>query len=494
LTLLEVAVALGILSIVLLPLANVFYGGESASAHNREYGDAIAIANGQLAQASGVTYANLGFYENQNPVWGTPPLTIPGFGGQPAVDLGASPPSGVLPEVQPTSQPQQVGTVVYKATNYVVWVNGSGSNACAYKKIYSVVSWIEGGQSVSVTQSVLVYPGGLGRYSGSQCLNYIVTTTGASKTITVASGGFPGVQVGMAVSGPNIAAGTTVAALSGVPLGTGNTLTLSQGATGSGNNSETVFFGSAPPGTNTTPDNVDNLAASVPTGTPGQSSVNLAWSAPVDIPGSFVAVWAPDPGGQGALATPDTTGTTGAWAPTGSTTGQAVLGTATTVTATGLSPNTAYWFEIVAFSTAGDQWAISQTWVTATTANNPVLACTLGALSVSQAGQASGTATVATSNGHLIQPITMTVTYAGQCTSVADPLTVKVASSGTDPGSPYPLTWGATEYTYNPGSGLCPSAAFITGTHTYTVYNNGTATSLIAQVLFSQDSQNAPAC
>jgi hypothetical protein len=482
LTLLEVAIALGILSIVLLPLANVFYGGERASANNREFGDAIAIANGQLAQASGVTYENLGFYENQNAAWGTPPLTIPGFNGHPAVDLGASPPSGVSPQVQPTSQPQQVGTVVYTATNYVVWVNGSGSNTCAYKQIYSVVSWKEGGRAVSVTQSVLAYPGGLGRYSGSQCLNFIVTTTGHSTTATVASGGFPGVQVGMAVSGPNIVAGTTVLSVSG------NSLTLSQGASGGG--TQTLFFGSAPLGTNATPDNVVNLAATAA----GQSSVNLTWSAPVDIPGSFVAVWAPDPGGQGNLATPDTTGTSSAWAPTGSTTGQAVLGTATSSTVTGLSPNTAYWFEIVAFSANGNQWAISQTWVTATTANNPAMGCTLGALTISQAGQLAGTATVATSNGHLIQPITMTVTYAGTCTTASDALTVKVASPGTDPGAPYTLTWGTIQYTYNSPTGLCPSAAFITGTHTYTVYDNGTATSLIAQVSFSQDSTNGPAC
>src|SRR6202035_1612927 len=86
LTLIEIAVVLGLLAIVLLPLASVFYGGEKASANNREYGDAIAIANGQLAQAGGVTYANLGFYESQfqnppsppAPAVCSPPLTIPG--------------------------------------------------------------------------------------------------------------------------------------------------------------------------------------------------------------------------------------------------------------------------------------------------------------------------------------------------------------------------------------------------------------------------------
>jgi hypothetical protein len=488
-------VALGLLAIVLLPLASVFFGGEAASADNREYGDAIAIANGQLAQASGVTYANLGFYESQFQTPPSPPappacspaLTIPGYNGQPAVDLGACPPTGVSPQIQATSQPQQVGSIIYTATNYVVWVNGSGGNTCAYKQVYAVVSWKEGGNTVQAQQSILVYPGGLGKYTGSQCLELILTTNGSSKIIN-SSGGFPGVQVGMAVSGPTIAAGTTVAAISNSPC---CKLTLSQNASGGG--IQTLIFGSSPAGFGITPDNVTGLTASVPASPAGENAVNLTWNAPADQPGYFVAVWAPDPGGQAVLATPDTTGTSSAWAPTGSTTGAAISNSSNTFSVTGLAPNTAYWFEIVAFSTAGDQWAISQTWVTAATLNNPVLACTLGTLAISQAGESSGNAAVATSNSHLIQPITMTVTYAGQCTNGVDGLTVK-ATSGGDAGSPYTLTWGAIEYSFNPPSGLCPSNGFITGTHTYTVYHNGTATSLTAQVSFSQDSVDTPAC
>ena len=75
LSLLEVMVALSVLSIVLLPLASVFYWGSTNAGFNRENGDAIAIANGFLAKANGITYANLGFYESQ---FGTPPLTIAG--------------------------------------------------------------------------------------------------------------------------------------------------------------------------------------------------------------------------------------------------------------------------------------------------------------------------------------------------------------------------------------------------------------------------------
>jgi prepilin-type N-terminal cleavage/methylation domain-containing protein len=486
-TLIEVAVALALLAVVLLPLASVFYGAQSANADNREYGDAIAIANGQLAQASGVTYANLGLYEHPSGTNCNVPVTIPGYNGQPAVDLGACPPTGTSAQIQPTSTPQQVGSVIYTATNYVVWVNGSGGDSCAYKQVYSVVSWNEGGNTAHAAQFILVYPGGLGKYTGSQCLNFIVSTTGGSTAALVASGGFPGVAVGMGVSGPNIAPGTTVVAISG------NNLTLSVAASGTG--TQTLDFGSTPQAPDTTPDNVAGLAVTVPADPAGETQLNLTWTAPVDTPGYFVAVWAPDPGGQSHLAAPDTTGTSSAWAPTGSSTSGSILATATSDTVTGLAPSTTYWFEIVAFSAGGDQWAISQSWVGATTLAPPAQPCTLNTLTVSQAGQSSGQATVAKSSGELIQPITMTVTYSGTCTAGSDVVTVSATSSGADPGSPYTFTWAANQYTYNPPTGLCPvGTGFITGTHTYTVLHNGTATSLTAQVSFSQDKKSTPAC
>jgi len=487
-TLIEVAVALALLAVVLLPLASVFYGAQSANADNREYGDAIAIANGQLAQASGVTYADLGLYEHPLGTNCNVPLTIPGYNGQPAVDLGECPPNGTAAQIQPTSTPQQVGSIIYTATNYVVWVNGSGGDTCAYKQVYSVVSWNEGGNTARATQSLLVYPGGLGKYAGSQCLDFIVATTGGSTAASVASGGFPGVTVGMPVSGPDIAPGTTVTAVSG------NTVTLSQAALGTG--SQTLDFGSTPTAPDTTPDDVAGLAVTVPADPAGETQLNLTWTAPVDTPGYFVAVWAPDPGGQAHLAPPDTTGTSSsAWAPTGSSTSGSIPATATSDTVTGLAPSTAFWFEIVAFSASGDQWAVSQTWVTATTLTPPAQPCTLNTLTISQAGQSSGQATVAKSSGDLMQPITMTVTFSGTCTAGSDSVTVAAASSGADPGSPYSLTWAANQYTFNPPIGLCPTGTgFITGTHTYTVSHNGTATSLTAQVSFSQDKKGTPAC
>jgi hypothetical protein len=409
-SLLEVAIALGVLSVVMLPLAGVFFSGTTNSAFNREYGDAIAIANGFLAKASSITYANLGFYENQ---FGAPPLAIPSYNGQPSVDLGASPPAGVSAQVAVTSTPQQVGSVVFSENTYVVWVDASGANPYAYKQVYSVVSWREQGNSVQASQNILVYPGALGRYTGPE------------------------------------------------------------------NNT--------PSGTTGTPDNVGGLSATVPADPAGETQVNLTWTAPPDPTGFYAAVWAPT---QLDLAVPTTSGTSGAWAPSGSTASGSILGTATGYTVTGLSPSTTYWFEIVAFSSDGSQWAISETWVSAVTLTPPPQPCTLNTLTVSQAGQSSGQATIAKNDDHLMQPISISVTYSGNCTDNADVVTVNATSSGPDPGTPYPLIWGATQYSYS----LCPATGFTTGTHTYTVSHNGSTTSLTAQVSFTQDKKGTPAC
>jgi hypothetical protein len=148
----------------------------------------------------------------------------------------------------------------------------------------------------------------------------------------------------------------------------------------------------------------------------------------------------------------------------------------------------------VAFSSNGSHWAVSQSRVNATTLTPPAQPCALGTLTVSQAGQSAGQATVAKSNGHLIQAITMTVSYTGTCTAAADTVTVAATSSGSaDAGSPYTFTWGSNLYSYNPPTGLC-TGSYITGTHTYTVLLNGTAQTISAVVSFSQDKKSTPQC
>jgi prepilin-type N-terminal cleavage/methylation domain-containing protein len=421
-TLLEVMVALSVLAIVVLPVAGVFYGGATRAGYNRDYGDAVAIADGFLANANGITYANLGFFESQcgAQTWScspSPPTpAIPQYNGQDSVDLGATPPAGVTPQVAATSTPQQVGNIVFNERTYVVWANASGGSSDAYKQVYAVVTFPEGGNTVTVTQSILVYPGGLGQYTGPE------------------------------------------------------------------NNT--------PSGTVNTPDNTAGLAVTVPPDPAGETQVNLTWTAPTKIPGFYIAEWAPDPGGQADLPTPSSSGTATGWAPTGSTTSTAILGTATSFTVTGLAPSTTYWFEIIAFSSDGAQWAASQDWVSGTTLNPPPQPCTLNTLTVSQANQPAAQATVTKSSGHLTAPLSIVVTYSGTC-AATDTVTVDAQLSGVeDPSSPYTLAWGSTQYS----ASVCPAAGFADGTHTYVASLDGTPVNLTAQVSFTLDKKAKAAC
>ncbi len=180
-------VALVVLTILLTSMGTLFYGNMAASASNRENGDAIGIANGFLAKVSAVTYASVGFYENQ-----FASKTVPSYTGLPGVDLGASPTVGNVALISATSTPQQVGSIVYAESTYIVWVDGSGSNhQYAYKKVFSVVTWKDRGVQRSVTQSLLVYPGGWGKYQHAQN-NTPSSPAGAPTSVVGLSATVPG--------------------------------------------------------------------------------------------------------------------------------------------------------------------------------------------------------------------------------------------------------------------------------------------------------------
>ena len=105
-----------------------------------------------------------------------------------------------------------------------------------------------------------------------------------------------------------------------------------------------------------------------------------------------------------------------------------------------------------------------------------------------------GSATVAKS-GDLTEPITMTVTYSGTCTAGTDTVTVAATSSGADPGSPYTLTWGCESVLVQPPHRLMSHGH---GVHHWYPYLHRlaqrTATSLTAQVSFSEDKKGTAAC
>ena len=101
--------------------------------------------------------------------------------------------------------------------------SGIGTNTCVLGNPSGTGTNSFSSSASQPAQTALLYPGPL--VTNPQIS---VSTTSGSASVTVASGGFPGVTVGMPVTGTGIAAGTIVSMISG------NTLTLSANATATG--------------------------------------------------------------------------------------------------------------------------------------------------------------------------------------------------------------------------------------------------------------------
>jgi type II secretory pathway pseudopilin PulG len=451
-TLIEVLVALSVVAILLLPLAAVFYTGATASADNREYGAAIGLADQALAEANGISYSSLGFYEDQFSANGSPatPTTpgvtcpysgtdpIPGYNGQDPVDLGCSPPGSQLPQVQAVDTSLKVGGTPFTLHTYVVWVAGShpttGSVTYpdAYKQVYAVVSWQEGGHPVSAVQNVLVYPGGLGAYSGP-----------GNNGVPASSSGMP----------PSVA-------LVGVT----------------------------------------NLS-----GTGASSELDVTWDLPDNFSGYYAVVGSPT---EGDLPPAGVSGSGGSgWyaSSTGSSTVYtydqvpSCTSSTCTQTVTGLAASTTYWFEVVTFSSDGSQWATSQIGpISGTTGAPPSTSCEITSLTIDQNGKPQSSVELSSktgSTGRLVAPVTFVAPWAG-CSN-GD--TVTVSATGTADLGPWPLTYSSSppQYSFT----LCPATdsedpqpAFAAGPYTFTVAINGTTQPGIATNVTFTSRNKTPSC
>jgi prepilin-type N-terminal cleavage/methylation domain-containing protein len=398
LTLVEMLVALAVLAILVLPLAGTFYASQSSNGQDRSYGDAVALADSALAKDAAIGWQHLGFYGDQFPGSGTcNQSSIPNYGTQQGVFLRCHPLSPDTEAVLPVDNSLKVGHVQYTLTTYVVWATASGScsgSPCtnAEKQIYAVVTWTINGNAMSVTQNVLVYPGGLGSYSG-------------------------GSQEGQPGSNP-------------------------------------------PPSV--------SVPASQPA--PGSDTAQLNWNDPGNPePGWYEIVMQ----SSSSLPAPGTASSgpyDQSWDPAGAIVEGGVAAPATNFTVSGLSSGTTYNFVIVAFSPDGTLWAVSQQAITVTTNSSPV-PCQLTSLIVDQTGQLQiDTVTVKKggggSGGHLMQPVSITISFQGTCTAANN---VVVSATGPTALGPYSMTFSSSpaQFTYNPPTGLCPATSFATGTYVF---------------------------
>jgi prepilin-type N-terminal cleavage/methylation domain-containing protein len=146
-----------------------------------------------------------------------------------------------------------------------------------------------------------------------------------------------------------------------------------------------------------------------------------------------------------------------------------------TYTVAPLTPDTTYYFEIIAYNGANSATSNSQS---IHTAPLPGPVCTLGSLNVAGASVHSTTGTILKNNGQMSENLTLSWTTSGPCTDTYEVHALDPTSS-TDQGSPYALTGSAGAY-----SGTVPSnnqKNWAIGLHTFTVWDvsKGTATTVV---------------
>ncbi|MFM8236428.1 MAG: fibronectin type III domain-containing protein [Actinomycetota bacterium] len=162
--------------------------------------------------------------------------------------------------------------------------------------------------------------------------------------------------------------------------------------------------------------------------------------------------------------------------------------TARSYTVTSLTPDTTYWFAVIAYAGSLSSTSNSRS---AKTREIPTSACTVGTLGVTGATSLSTTGTRLAANSKMTENLTLTLTTAGPCTSAYSVRAVG-PSNLADPGSPYTLTLSAGTLQ---GSVLALNQkGWAIGTHTFTVWNVTTNTSTGVVKTFKVCARTAATC
>jgi prepilin-type N-terminal cleavage/methylation domain-containing protein len=166
-TLLELLIAMSLIIIAVIPLTNVIWSGLRTSATSSHRTDAFAIAARETESLHADPYALVGFYSDQ--------VAIP-WRSNPTVLIGSCSTSCLQPFAPLILQAATaaIAGVTYSIARYVYWAEAQGVNngststtfAQAYKATTITVSWIDVTGHHSLQQDSIVYPGGLGLYSG----------------------------------------------------------------------------------------------------------------------------------------------------------------------------------------------------------------------------------------------------------------------------------------------------------------------------------------
>jgi prepilin-type N-terminal cleavage/methylation domain-containing protein len=180
-TILEVVIALALILFIMSALSPLFYTSIKTALLSNARSQATAIATKELESMRVSPYDEVGFYEDQPGYSANCDPTDPSLE---TVSLGPTAPAD--PIYLPTGTVTVQGSSTeFEYTKCIAWVDGVDSAgaplAQAYKKTYVTVTWENQGRTSTISQASIVYPGGLGGYSGPKNVG---GGTGGGGTVT----------------------------------------------------------------------------------------------------------------------------------------------------------------------------------------------------------------------------------------------------------------------------------------------------------------------
>jgi len=200
-TILEVVVSLALILFIMSALSPLFYTSIRTALYTNARSQATAIATKELESLRVAPYDEVGFFEGQA---GYDPNCDPTDPSLETVSLGPGNPASAM------YKPSEVVTIPGASTTFtykkcIAWVDGLSPTgtvlAQAYKKTHITVTWESQGRTNEISQASVVYPGGLGGYSGPK------NTGGGSITPTPVAA--PATPINVTVTPPADPAGRT---------------------------------------------------------------------------------------------------------------------------------------------------------------------------------------------------------------------------------------------------------------------------------------------
>lgn len=198
-TLIELMASLTVLAIGIVSTASVIMSSLDVGSQGNTRARAVALATREADSLRAVPYDRLGFASTQTGYVAT-------FEGGTTVQVAA-------PIVVPEGPNQVSGGRSFAIRRHIVWADSATSGVTytqAYKRIVVLVSWDDRAGAHQTRQDALVYPGGLGAYTGPQ---------GSATTTTTIASGSPAAPGSVTATVPAGAAGASTVSLSWVPPG-----------------------------------------------------------------------------------------------------------------------------------------------------------------------------------------------------------------------------------------------------------------------------------